>query len=246
MLFEVNYTSSVWPPKSFIFSLCNMYFNSHYFDLEEIYTIITYCHNNNAALTGFSCLSTLQIGFNSHCIFQLTIKYLITRFNFKCHLLLSPRSGSSATCSQWSLCTGLNKPHLPEVGFSQHPLEYILPRKQLLEKCRSVWIIPSLYFTACRSVNSEIHVYHIIFKQFSFRAFTLLRHRNSTSGRKFTVSGRCSDFGGYVADQMQTTQEGLLQEANIFFAVLLVEHGHAMVRAWAAAWGNFRKNWVLW
>lgn len=149
------------PPQSFISSLCNMYYNSNYFDFEGIYTIIISCHNNNLALAGFSCLSALQIGFNSHCVFQLTLTYLITRFNFKCHLLLSPRSGSSATCSQWSLCTGLNKLHLPEVDFSQHPLEYIPPRKRLLGKCRSIWIIPSLYFLAYRSVSSEIHVYHI-------------------------------------------------------------------------------------
>lgn len=37
-------TPAVCDPQSFISSLCNRHNYSHYFDLEGIYTIITYCH----------------------------------------------------------------------------------------------------------------------------------------------------------------------------------------------------------
>lgn len=56
-------TQAVCDPQSLISLLCNMHYYSHYFDLEGIYFIITYCHYNNLVLTGFSCLSTLQTGF---------------------------------------------------------------------------------------------------------------------------------------------------------------------------------------
>lgn len=50
-----------------------------------------------------------------------------------------------------------------------------------------------------------------------------------------------SDFGGYVADQMQATKEGLLR-VQIHLLLLLVERGHAMGRVRAATWDDFSKK----